>query len=70
MPVMAAVWPVTALYLGPVAVWGYRCLDPPGWVPESRLTSCDLPILVEQPTESVAPSDAVGPICRGLGKCS
>jgi hypothetical protein len=23
MPVMEAVWPITALYLGPVAVWGY-----------------------------------------------
>jgi hypothetical protein len=24
MPVMGWVWPITALYLGPVAVWGYR----------------------------------------------
>jgi uncharacterized protein DUF4396 len=24
MPVMEAVWPITALYFGPVAVWGYR----------------------------------------------
>lgn len=24
MPVMEAVWPVTALYLGPLAIWGYR----------------------------------------------
>src|SRR3954452_21001544 len=24
MPVMEAVWPLTALYLGPLAVWGYR----------------------------------------------
>ena len=24
MPVMEAVWPITALYLGPLAVWGYR----------------------------------------------
>jgi Domain of unknown function (DUF4396) len=24
MPVMEAVWPITALYLGPVAVWGYH----------------------------------------------
>ncbi|HET9077615.1 MAG TPA: hypothetical protein VFN68_11845, partial [Acidimicrobiales bacterium] len=24
MRIMEAVWPVTALYFGPVAVWGYR----------------------------------------------
>ncbi|MGN6607388.1 MAG: hypothetical protein ACTHMS_10330 [Jatrophihabitans sp.] len=24
MPVMEAVWPVTALYFGPAAVWTYR----------------------------------------------
>lgn len=24
LPVMEAVWPLTALYLGPLAVWGYR----------------------------------------------
>jgi hypothetical protein len=23
MPVMDAVWPITALHFGPVAVWGY-----------------------------------------------
>jgi hypothetical protein len=38
MPVMAAVWPVTGLYLGPVAVWDYRCLDRPSstrWRPNT-----------------------------------
>ena len=29
-------------------------------VPETRLTSCDLLILVEQPVEPVPPSDTVG----------
>jgi hypothetical protein len=24
MPVIEAVWPITARYFGPVAVWGYR----------------------------------------------
>jgi hypothetical protein len=24
MPVMEAVWPITALYFGPLAVWGYH----------------------------------------------
>lgn len=43
MPVMEAVWPLTALYFGPVAVWGYRRLGhramaahtPPRWRPSS-----------------------------------
>lgn len=24
MPIMEAVWPITGLYFGPVAIWGYR----------------------------------------------
>ena len=35
------------------------------WVPETRRTSCDLLILVEQSAESVAPSDVVD-----LGSCA
>jgi len=30
MTVMKVVWPVTALYLGPVAVWAYRSLGGSG----------------------------------------
>jgi hypothetical protein len=33
MPVMEAVWPITALYFGPVAIWGYHRFGRP---PSSR----------------------------------
>jgi hypothetical protein len=29
MPIMDVVWPVTALYLGPLGLWGYRALGRP-----------------------------------------
>lgn len=29
MRVMELVWPITALYFGPLAVWGYRRFAPP-----------------------------------------
>src|SRR6478752_7189723 len=38
------------------------------WVPETPHTSRDLLILVEQPTEPVAPSDSVRLVRRGLGE--
>lgn len=40
MPVMEWVWPVTALYLGPLAVWGYRRFGrpmSPSWLRRARL---------------------------------
>ena len=40
MRVMEAVWPITALYFGPVAVWGYRRFGRPGspvWLREQGL---------------------------------
>lgn len=40
MGVMEAVWPVTALYFGPVAVWGYRRFGwptSPAWLSEHGL---------------------------------
>jgi hypothetical protein len=39
MRVMEAVWPITALYLGPLAVWGYQRFGRPRsdrWLPEHR----------------------------------
>jgi hypothetical protein len=40
------------------------------WVPETRLTSCDLLILVEQSAEAVVPSDGVRLARRRLGEWS
>src|SRR5919197_245394 len=40
MPVMEAVWPITALYFGPVAVWGYHRFGRPAstrWLREHGL---------------------------------
>ena len=38
------------------------------WVPDSRGTSCDLLIFVEQPAEPIEPSDAVRLVGRPLGE--
>ena len=43
MPVMEAVWPVTALYLGPVAVWGYLRFGRPDTLRWLRQHGADLP---------------------------
>jgi hypothetical protein len=40
----------------------------PLWVPETRCASCDLLILVEQPTESVASSDVIDLGSGALGQ--
>ncbi len=40
------------------------------WVPETRLTSCDLLILVDQSAESIASSDVVDLGCCVMGKWS
>jgi hypothetical protein len=42
MPIMEAVWPVSALYLGPFAVWGYRRYGRPSserWLAEHQRES-------------------------------
>ena len=36
MPVMEAVWPITALYFGPLAVWGYHRFGRPASTPWLR----------------------------------
>ena len=43
MPVMEAVWPITALYLGPVAVWGYCRFGRPATARWLRQHGADVP---------------------------
>ena len=40
------------------------------WVPESRRTSCDLLILVDEPAEAVVSLDLVGLGCCAAGEWS
>ena len=55
MPVMEAVWPITALYLGPLAVWGYRRFGrtaSPRWLSEHGFDpfapGCEIDVLRSQ----------------------
>lgn len=62
MTIMEAVWPITALYYGPVAVWGYRRLGlpkSPRWRAEHRL--------VEPPEQPSWASVATGVSHCGAG---
>jgi hypothetical protein len=47
---------------------GLRKFDATLWVPETRLTSCDLLILVKDTAESVVPTDLTGLGRRALWK--